>query len=213
MDDLLLLLIISQVDHKKLSVVQSESLVYQKRVVHVDCLINRLDHACTFWAVSRLLEPVEHFLWKFPLFLLFVFVDPSSDRWLITGEQDGAGDQLEVNKCRGLSILQICFQSCPTDRQFSFLLDWGTFRSVLWSDVRNIVKYYCEYCFFFIVFLFFCQYFHWILLVVNLHKRLFFVIVIQNLRGVGDDVFAFVDVVLFCRPEANFCRCSSPRLR
>ena len=148
MDDLLLLLIISKVDHNKLSVVQSESLVYQKRVVHVDCLINRLDHACTFWAVSRLLEPVEHFLWKFPLFLLFVFVDPSSDRWLITGEQDGAGDQLEVNKCRGLSILQICFQSCPTDRQFSFLLDWGTFRSVLWSDVRNIVKYYCEYFFF-----------------------------------------------------------------
>jgi len=47
-DDLLLQLLISQVDHNKLPVIQSESLVYQKRVVHVDCLIYWLDHACTF---------------------------------------------------------------------------------------------------------------------------------------------------------------------
>ena len=103
-----------------------------------------------------------------------------------------------------MGILQICFQSCLADWHFNLQFSWGRFRFVIWLVLCDIVQEHREACFFLGIFT--RHLLDGFDLVVNLHHRLFFhgiSLVINNFRGVGDDVFALIDVV---RAELIICR-------
>ena len=169
-------------------------------------MVHWLNHTSTTCLENSLLVPVEHFLRTIIILLFLFMVDPRSNR-LITCKQDRTGNQFEVNSFVVLGILQICFQSCLADWHINLQFSWCRFRFVIRHVLCDIVQEHRKACFFLGIFT------RHLLdrfdLVVNLHHRLFFhgiSLVINNFRGVGDDVFALIDVVVFFRAELIICR-------